>query len=46
MADKEAYVAQMPHAKLLVIEQSRHATPLDQPERFNQALVNFLNSIK
>jgi 3-oxoadipate enol-lactonase len=46
VADKEAYVAQMPHAKLLVIEQSRHATPLDQPERFNQALVNFLNSIK
>ena len=46
VADKEAYVAQIPHAKLLVIEQSRHATPLDQPERFNQALVNFLNSIK
>lgn len=46
VAEKEAYVAQIPHAKLLVIEQSRHATPLDQPERFNHALLNFLNSTK
>ena len=46
IADKEAYVAQIPHAKLLVIEQSRHATPLDQPERFNHALLDFLNSTK
>lgn len=46
VADKEAYVAQIPHARLLVIKHSRHATPLDQPERFNQALLDFLNSIK
>lgn len=46
IADKEAYVAQIPRAKLLVIKQSRHATPLDQPERFNQAVLNFLNSIQ
>jgi pimeloyl-ACP methyl ester carboxylesterase len=46
VVDKEAYVAQIPHAKLLVIEHSRHATPLDQPVRFNQALLNFLNSAK
>lgn len=39
---KERYVALMPHATLAVIEDSRHATPLDQPEVFNQTLLRFL----
>lgn len=39
---KREYVAEMPDARLLVIENSRHATPLDQPERFNSALLAFL----
>ncbi|WP_212630763.1 alpha/beta hydrolase [Pseudomonas sp. KB-10] len=39
---KREYVAEMPNARLLVIENSRHATPLDQPERFNSALLAFL----
>lgn len=39
---KREYVAEMPNARLLVIENSRHATPLDQPERFNNALLAFL----
>lgn len=39
---KERYVALMPQAKLAVIEDSRHATPLDQPQVFNQTLLQFL----
>ena len=42
---KREYVAEMPNAHLLVIENSRHATPLDQPERFNNALLAFLGEI-
>jgi pimeloyl-ACP methyl ester carboxylesterase len=40
--DKEAYTAQIPNARLLIIEDSRHATPIDQPEVFNTAVLNFL----
>ncbi|MGB9089583.1 MAG: alpha/beta hydrolase [Pseudomonas farsensis] len=39
---KERYVALMPNAKLAVIEDSRHATPLDQPEVFNFTVLQFL----
>jgi 3-oxoadipate enol-lactonase len=39
---KERYVALMPQARLVVIDDSRHATPLDQPEVFNQTLLQFL----
>lgn len=39
---KAAYVALMPQATLVVIEDSRHATPLDQPQVFNQTLLQFL----
>ena len=39
---KERYVALMPRARLAIIEDSRHATPLDQPEVFNQTLLQFL----
>lgn len=42
VAYKEWYVASMPNAKLVVIPDSRHATPLDQPERFNRVLDEFL----
>ncbi|MBM3145089.1 MAG: alpha/beta fold hydrolase [Chloroflexi bacterium] len=38
---KEAFVARMPNAKLLVIEDSRHATPAEKPEEFNQAVMDF-----
>jgi pimeloyl-ACP methyl ester carboxylesterase len=43
VALKEAYVSKMPRAKLVVIHDSRHATPVDQPEQFNQALMAFLS---
>ena len=38
VADKKAYVERMPKAKLLVIEDSRHALPLEKPDVFNAAL--------
>lgn len=42
---KEAYVKLLPDARLVVIADSRHATPLDQPERFNQTLLEFLIAV-
>jgi len=39
---KEAYVARMPCAELVVIPDSRHATPVEQPEAFNEAVGAFL----
>jgi 3-oxoadipate enol-lactonase len=44
VARKEAYVARMPQAELVVIEDSRHATPVEHPERFNQVLASFLSN--
>lgn len=46
VAQKEAYVKEMPNARLLVIEDSRHATPLDQPQRFNSSLLAFLAEVE
>ncbi len=45
VANKEAYVRQLPTARLLVIENSRHATPIDQPEAFNTAVRHFLHTL-
>lgn len=42
VAAKEAYVKLMPDAELVVITDAHHATPLDQPEKFNAALSAFL----
>lgn len=42
VAFKQAYVAQLPNAELVVIPNSRHATPIDQPEAFNRVLADFL----
>ena len=39
---KEAYAAKMRHAELVVISDSRHATPVEQPDKFNAALLEFL----
>jgi len=43
---KETYVKELPNARLVVIEDSRHATPLDQPERFNSTLLNFIDDVE
>jgi pimeloyl-ACP methyl ester carboxylesterase len=45
VAEKEAYTAQIPQARLLVINDSRHATPVEQPEVFNTAVLDFLSSV-
>ncbi len=39
---KQAYVSKMPDAELAEISNSRHATPLDQPEIFNKIVSEFL----
>eukprot|EP01133_Synstelium_polycarpum_P008314 gene8314-9763_t len=46
VAQKEIYVKLLPDARLVVIEDSRHATPLDQPERFNNTLLDFLKTVE
>ncbi|MCO8162320.1 alpha/beta hydrolase [Pseudomonas sp. 21LCFQ010] len=42
VAVKQAYVKLIRNARLVVIENSRHATPLDQPEAFNRTLLQFI----
>ncbi|SQF99972.1 3-oxoadipate enol-lactonase [Paucimonas lemoignei] len=44
VADKEAYVKLIPNARLVVIEDSRHATPLDQPDEFNRVVLQFIQA--
>jgi len=39
---KADYVRLIPDARLQIIADSRHATPLDQPDEFNQVLLAFL----
>ena len=45
VALKEAYMRQLPTGKLQVIHNSRHATPIDQPEAFNTAVLQFLHTV-
>jgi pimeloyl-ACP methyl ester carboxylesterase len=44
VALKEAYIKLIPDARLQVIADSRHATPLDQPAEFNRILMAFIDS--
>lgn len=39
---KEAYVPKLPQAELVVIPDSHHATPVDQPKAFNEVVSSFL----
>lgn len=39
---KEAYMTKLRRARLLVIANSRHITPFDQPEALNKAILEFL----
>ncbi len=45
VAYKEHYTGQIPGARLTVIPDSRHATPLDQPRRFNETVDAFLSQL-
>jgi pimeloyl-ACP methyl ester carboxylesterase len=40
---KAAFVAEMRAAELVVIEDSRHATPIERPHEFNDAVAAFLD---
>ena len=40
--DKEAYTALIPGARLVVIENTKHALPAEKPGEFNQAVKDFL----
>ncbi len=42
VSSKEAYVKLLADARLVVIANSRHATPVDQPEKTNETLLTFL----
>ena len=44
VALKQAYVKLMRDARLVVVKDSRHATPLDQPEEFNRIALEFIGS--
>ena len=42
LSAKEEYTALIPNAKLVVIEDSRHAVSVEKPEEFNTILMDFL----
>ena len=42
IAQKEAYLARMVQAELVVINDARHAVSVERPEAFNQAVLEFL----
>lgn len=44
ISHKAEYVRLMPNARLVVIENSRHATPIDQPQALNKVLTEFIGS--
>lgn len=43
VAIKEMYIKLMPNAKLAVIPDAHHATPIEKPEEFNRVLLDFLS---
>jgi len=45
VAEKEAYVQRIPNAELLVIEDARHALPMEKPGVFNTAVSAFIASV-
>jgi pimeloyl-ACP methyl ester carboxylesterase len=42
VAWKHAYAARIPGARVVVVKDSRHIAPVDQPEQLNQMLMQFL----
>jgi pimeloyl-ACP methyl ester carboxylesterase len=42
VAAKEAYVAKMPRAELVVIRDARHAVTVERPAEFNAVVAAFL----
>ena len=42
LREKEDYCAKLPRARLVQVENSRHATPIEQPQLFNALVRDFL----
>jgi pimeloyl-ACP methyl ester carboxylesterase len=42
---KEEYAAKLPRARVAVIEDSSHLTPIDSPDVFNRILLEFLDGV-
>jgi len=42
---KQEYVDKLPNAHLIIIEDSRHATPVEKPDEFNHVLLSFLQKM-
>ena len=45
LALKEDIVARMPNAELIVVDDARHALPIEHPEKFNDMLGAFLKKV-
>jgi pimeloyl-ACP methyl ester carboxylesterase len=43
---KQAYVARLPRAELVVIDNARHAVTMERPQQFNTVLLRFLDSLQ
>ena len=46
IAIKAEYLKYIPHGKLVIIHDSRHLSPVDQPEQCNAVLQEFLQGVK
>jgi pimeloyl-ACP methyl ester carboxylesterase len=46
VSEKESFVSLMPQAELVVINDCRHALPVERPNSFNRALKAFLDSLE
>lgn len=45
LEEKQAYTTKIPNAKLVVIEDARHAVTAERPEKFNEVLGDFLSGL-
>jgi len=45
LEEKRAYTARMPRARLVVIEDARHAVTVEKPEEFNKVVGEFLEEV-
>lgn len=46
VSTKREYARRIPDARVAVIEDSRHATPVDRPEAFNRRVLDFLAEVE
>ncbi len=44
--EKRQYLDRMPDARIVLIEDSRHASHIDQPEAFSHAVLSFLDDVE